>query len=83
MQANSHIKYNVVSLAFDENSLMKAQTEVPRFIGSNKYGSGFDNVVPRSICTDQQFFESYQAQNEQETIQFMLNEVPKFGKFNS
>ena len=83
MQANSHIHYNFVSLAFDENSLIKAPIDPPKFIGNSKYGSGFDDIIPRSICTDQQFYDHYQPQNDQDHFQFMMNEAPKFSKHHS
>jgi hypothetical protein len=46
------MNYKVVSLAFDENSLVKANLDPPKFIGNSKYGSGFDSVIPRSNFTE-------------------------------
>lgn len=45
------MKYNVVSLAFDENTVIKPPSEPPKFIGS-KYGIAIDSsVIPRSLAT--------------------------------
>lgn len=47
---------NVVQLAFDESSVVKAHGDKPAFIGGSKFGASFvESGNPRNIITDQAF----------------------------
>lgn len=47
---------NVIQLAFDESSVVKAHGDKPAFIGGSKFGASFvESGNPRNIITDQAF----------------------------